>query len=48
VLIFRLFSELLPLLAVGYLIERFKPGFLSQIAPPFIDFGVPVSLMGLL
>ncbi len=44
----RLFSELLPLLAVGYVIGRFKPGISSQIVPPLINFGVPVSLMGLL
>ena len=42
------FSELLPLLAVGYFIGRFKPGFSSQIASLLINFGVPVSLMGLL
>ena len=47
-LILRLFSELLPLLACGVLIGRFKQGFASQIAPPLINFGVPVSLMGLL
>ncbi len=47
-LILRLFSQLLPLLAVGYLIGRFKPGFARQIALPLINFGVPVSLMGLL
>ncbi len=47
-LILRLFSELLPLLAFGYLIGRFKPGLSSQIAPPLINFGVPISLMGLL
>ncbi len=46
--ILRLFSELLPLLAIGYLIGRFKPGFSSLIAPPLINFGVPVSLIGLL
>ncbi|KGG15666.1 putative AEC transporter family [Prochlorococcus sp. MIT 0603] len=44
----RLFSELLPLLGFGYLIGRFKPGLSSQIAPPLINVGVPVSLMGLL
>ena len=47
-LILRLFSELLPLLALGYLLGRFKAGLSSQIAPPLINFGVPVSLMGLL
>ena len=47
-LILRLFSELLPLLALGYLIGRFKAGLSSQIAPPLINFGIPVSLMGLL
>ena len=47
-LILRLFSELLPLLALGYLIGRFKAELASQIAPPLINFGIPVSLMGLL
>ncbi len=47
-LILRLFSEVLPLLAVGYLIGRFKPGLSSQIAPPLINFGVPIGLLGLL
>ena len=47
-LILRLFSELLPLLALGYLIGRFKAELSSQIAPPLINFGIPVSLMGLL
>ncbi len=46
--ILRLLSELVPLLAVGYLIGRFKSGLSSQIASPLINFGVPVSLMGLL
>ena len=47
-LILRLFGELLPLLAFGYLIGRCKPGLSSHIAPLLIDFGVPVSLTGLL
>ncbi|KGG27812.1 MULTISPECIES: AEC family transporter [unclassified Prochlorococcus] len=47
-LILRLFSELLPLLAFGYLIGRFNTRLSSQIAPPLINFGIPVSLMGLL
>ena len=47
-LILRLFSELLPLLALGYLIGRFNSRLSSQIAPPLINFGIPVSLMGLL
>lgn len=47
-LILRLFSELLPLLALGYLIGRFNARLSSQIAPPLINFGIPVSLMGLL
>ena len=46
--ILQLFSELLPLIATGYLIGRFKPGFSSHIALALINFGVPVSLMGLL
>ena len=47
-LIIKLFSELLPLLALGYLIGRFKPELSSKIAKPLINFGVPISLMGLL
>ncbi len=47
-LILRLFIELLPLLALGYLIGYLKPGISSKIAQPLIDFGVPASLMGLL
>ena len=46
--ILQLFYELLPLLALGYLIGRFKPGLSSQIVKPLINFGVPVSLIGLL
>lgn len=47
-LIVRLFLELLPLLVIGYLMGRFKPGLSSLISPPLVNFGVPVSLMGLL
>lgn len=47
-LIWRLFFELLPLLITGYLIGRFRPGLSSHIAPPLVNFGVPISLMGLL
>ena len=44
--ILKLFYELLPLLALGYLIGRYKPELSSQIAKPLINYGVPVSLMG--
>ncbi len=47
-LILKLFCELLPLLALGYLIGRYKPELSSQIAKPLINYGIPVSLMGLL
>ncbi len=47
-LILGLFKEFFPLLALGYLIGRFKPGLSSLIAVPLINFGVPISLMGLL
>ncbi len=47
-LILKLFYELLPLLSLGYLIGRYKPEFSSQIAKPLINYGVPISLMGLL
>ena len=47
-LILKLFYELLPLLALGYFIGRYKPKFSAQIAKPLINYGVPLSLMGLL
>ncbi len=47
-LILRFLRELLPLLGAGYLIGRYKPGFSSQIAQPLINYGVPLSLMGIL
>ena len=47
-LILKLFYKLLSLLALGYLIGRYKQELSSQIAKPLINYGVPVSLMGLL
>ena len=47
-LILKLFYELLPLLSLGYFIGRYKPKLSSQIAKPLINYGVPISLMGLL
>ncbi len=47
-LILKFFLELIPCLSLGYLIGRFKPGLAGKIAHPLINFGVPISLMGLL
>ena len=47
-LILKLLSELMPCLALGFLIGRFKPGVSSQLARSLIRFGVPIGLMGLL
>ena len=47
-LVLKVFVELLPLLALGYLIGYLKPGISSKIAQPLINFVVPASLMGLL
>ncbi len=47
-LILGLFIKLFPLIALGYVIGRFKPGISSQIAQPLVNFGVPLSFMGFL
>ena len=46
--IFRLLLELIPGLLGGYLLGRFKPGWVKPLATPLVRYGVPVSLMGLL
>ncbi len=47
-MIIRLFSNLLPCLYVGYLLGLKRPKLASQIAKPLINYGVPLSVMGLL
>ncbi len=44
----RLFIELIPCLSAGYLIGRYKQKIPSQIALHLIQYGIPISLMGLL
>ena len=46
--IFRLLVELIPGLLGGYLLGRFKPGWVKPLATPLVRYGVPISLMGLL
>mgnify|MGYP001200332159 CR=1 FL=1 len=46
--IINLLAELIPCLSIGYLLARFKPSLSQAIARPLIDFGIPISLMGLL
>ena len=47
-MIVQILCELFPLIGLGYLIGRFKPGLSSHIAQPLINFGVPISVTGLL
>ena len=44
----RLLVELIPGLLSGYLLGLFKPGWIKPLATPFVRYGVPISLMGLL
>ncbi len=44
----RLLVELIPGLLSGYLLGRFKPGWIKPLATPLVRYGVPISLMGLL
>ena len=46
--ILRLLVELIPGLLGGYLLGRFKPGWVKPLATPLVRYGVPISLMGLL
>tara|TARA_B100000965_G_C19480336_1_gene708219 strand:- start:62 stop:982 length:921 start_codon:yes stop_codon:yes gene_type:complete len=46
--IIYLLAELIPCLLVGYLLGRFKKNLSKTISLPLINFGIPVSLTGLL
>ncbi len=46
--ILRFLYELIPCLLLGYWIGHFRKELSSKIAPPLINLGVPLSLMGLL
>ncbi len=45
--IINLLSELILCLSIGYLLARFKPNFSQAIARPLVNFGIPISLMGI-
>ncbi len=47
-IILKLVIELLPCLLMGYYLGRYKPAISGTIASVLINFGVPISLMGLL
>ncbi len=47
-LLLKFFFQLVPCLALGFLIGHFKPGLSSKIARPLIRFGIPIGLMGLI
>ena len=46
--IINLLVELIPCLSIGYLLARFKPNLSREVAAPLINFGIPISLMGIL
>ena len=46
--IIYLLSELIPCLIIGYLLGRFKENISISIVRPLINYGIPVSLTGLL
>ncbi len=46
--ILRLFIEVLPLLLFGYLIGHFNRGVSSQIVSSLVNYGIPLSISGLL
>ena len=43
-----LLAELIPCLLVGYLLGRFKKNLSLKISRPLINYGIPISLMGIL
>ncbi len=43
-----LLAELIPCLLIGYLLGRFKKNLSLTISSPLINYGIPISLMGLL
>ncbi len=46
--IIYLLAELIPCLSIGYLLGRFKENLSKKVSRPLINFGIPVSLMGIL
>ena len=43
-----LLAELIPCLLIGYLLGRFKKDFSLTISRPLMNYGIPISLMGIL
>ena len=41
-------AELIPCLLIGYLLGRFKEDLSLKISRPLINYGIPISLMGIL
>ncbi len=46
--IIYLLAELIPCLIIGYLFGRFRENLSFVVAVPLVNFGIPISLMGLL
>ncbi|WP_269622707.1 AEC family transporter [Prochlorococcus marinus] len=46
--ILNLITELIPCLFLGYLIGQFDQNISTRVAKPLSEFGIPISLMGLL
>ncbi len=46
--VISLLTELVPCLLIGYLLGKFNENLSVVIARPLINFGIPISLMGLL
>ena len=43
-----LLAELIPCLLIGYSLGRFKENLSLTITRPLINYGIPISLMGML
>lgn len=46
--IIYLLAELIPCLLIGYLLARFKPHLSQAVAHLLVNYGIPISLMGIL
>ena len=46
--IIYLLAELIPCLLIGYLLGRYKKDLSKKFSIPLINFGIPISLMGIL
>ena len=46
--IINLLAELIPCLSIGYVIAKSKPNLSQAVVRPLINFGIPISLMGIL